>query len=130
MSVGDLLVALMLPSADDAAEDLDYNIGRGPGHASLAGAVAHFVAMMNAQAQALGLRHTHYSTPIGLDTPGNYSTATDLVRLAAYDLTANGIVRQAARAYCWPYNKRILIQTGATIAALHMLKASEQIRTE
>jgi D-alanyl-D-alanine carboxypeptidase (penicillin-binding protein 5/6) len=87
MTVGDLLVALMLPSADDAAEDLAYNVGRGPGHASLAGAVAHFVAMMNVQAHSLGLRHTHYSTPIGLDTPGNYSTATDLVRLAAYDLT-------------------------------------------
>jgi D-alanyl-D-alanine carboxypeptidase (penicillin-binding protein 5/6) len=86
MTVHDLLLALMLPSADDAAEDLAYNIGRGPGHLSLASAVGHFVAMMNAQAQALGLRQTHYSTPIGLDTPGNYSTAADLVRLAAYDL--------------------------------------------
>jgi D-alanyl-D-alanine carboxypeptidase (penicillin-binding protein 5/6) len=86
MTVGDLLVALMLPSADDAAEDLAYNVGRGRGHSSLPGAVAHFVTMMNARAQSLGLRQTHYSTPIGLDTPGNYSTATDLVRLAGYDL--------------------------------------------
>ncbi len=78
MSVHDLLLALMLPSADDAAEDLAYNVG----HHS----VARFVAMMNAEARALGLRHTHYSTPIGLDTPGNYSTAADLVKLAGYDL--------------------------------------------
>jgi D-alanyl-D-alanine carboxypeptidase (penicillin-binding protein 5/6) len=87
MTVHDLLIALMLPSADDAAEDLAYNIGYGPGHTSLASAVAHFVSMMNAQARALGLRQTHYSTPIGLDTPGNYSTAADLAKLAAYDMT-------------------------------------------
>jgi D-alanyl-D-alanine carboxypeptidase (penicillin-binding protein 5/6) len=79
MSVHDLLLAMMLPSADDAAEDLADNVGRG--------SVARFVAMMNAEAALLGLRHTHYSTPIGLDTPGNYSTASDLVRLAAYDLS-------------------------------------------
>jgi D-alanyl-D-alanine carboxypeptidase (penicillin-binding protein 5/6) len=77
----------MLPSADDAAEDLAYNIGRGPGHTSLASAVAHFVEMMNAEARVLGLRQTHYATPIGLDTPGNYSTASELVKLAGYDMT-------------------------------------------
>ena len=79
MSVHDLLLALMLPSADDAAEDLAYNVGHG--------SVARFVGMMNAEARALGLRGTHYTTPIGLDTPGNYSTAADLVKLADYDLT-------------------------------------------
>jgi D-alanyl-D-alanine carboxypeptidase (penicillin-binding protein 5/6) len=79
MSVHDLLLALMLPSADDAAEDLAYNVGDG--------SVARFVGMMNARARELGLHHTHYSTPSGLDTPGNYSTASDLVKLASYDLT-------------------------------------------
>jgi D-alanyl-D-alanine carboxypeptidase (penicillin-binding protein 5/6) len=79
MSVHDLLLALMLPSADDAAEDLAYNVG--------GGSVARFVGMMNAEARRLGLRHTHYTTPIGLDTAGNYSSASDLVKLASYDLT-------------------------------------------
>ena len=79
MSVHDLLLALMLPSADDAAEDLAFNVGHG--------SVARFVTMMNDEARRLGLRHTHYTTPIGLDTPGNYSTAADLVRLADYDMT-------------------------------------------
>jgi len=79
MSVHDLLLALMLPSADDAAEDLAFNIGHG--------SIARFVGMMNAEARRLGLRHTHYTTPIGLDTPGNYSTAADLVKLADYDMT-------------------------------------------
>ena len=79
MSVHDLLLATMLPSDDDAAEDLAYNVGHG--------SVPRFIAMMNAEARRLGLRHTHYTTPIGLDTPGNYSTAGDLARLAEYDLT-------------------------------------------
>ena len=78
MTVHDLLLALMLPSADDAAYDLAYNVGHG--------SVARFIGMMNARARQLGLTHTHYSTPIGLDTPGNYSSASDLVKLAAYDL--------------------------------------------
>ena len=37
---------------------------------------------MNARARQLGLEHTRFSTPIGLDDAGNYSTAADLARLA------------------------------------------------
>ncbi len=76
MSVYDLLVAMMLPSADDAAYDLAYNVGHG--------SVPRFIAMMNADAQRLHLTETHYSTPIGFDTPGNYSSASDLVQLGSY----------------------------------------------
>jgi D-alanyl-D-alanine carboxypeptidase (penicillin-binding protein 5/6) len=74
MSVHDLLRALMLPSANDAAYDLAVNIG---------GSRSRFVRLMNAHARALGLDDTHYSTPVGLDDAGNYSTASDLARLAA-----------------------------------------------
>ena len=55
MSVHDLLLALLLPSADDAAEDLAFNVGHG--------SVARFIGMMNARARQLGLTRTHYSTP-------------------------------------------------------------------
>jgi D-alanyl-D-alanine carboxypeptidase (penicillin-binding protein 5/6) len=79
MTVHDLLLALMLPSADDAAEDLAYNVGHG--------SIGRFIAMMNLRARELGLAHTHYSTPIGLDTAGNFSSASDLVTLAGYLLT-------------------------------------------
>ena len=78
MSVHDLLLALLLPSADDAAEDLAYNVGN---HS-----IGAFIGMMNARARELGLSDTHYSTPIGLDTPGNYSSASDLVKLARFML--------------------------------------------
>jgi D-alanyl-D-alanine carboxypeptidase (penicillin-binding protein 5/6) len=78
MSVHDLMLALLLPSADDAAYDLAYNVG--------GGSVSRFVAEMNANAVALKLTHTHYENPIGLDSPENYSSPYDLTRLAAYML--------------------------------------------
>jgi serine-type D-Ala-D-Ala carboxypeptidase (penicillin-binding protein 5/6) len=97
-SVHDLLLAMLLPSADDAAEDLAYNVGHG--------SVGRFIAMMNARARELGLVHTHYTTPIGLDTPGNYSTASDLLKLASYVLHAQPFF---ARAVALP---RAVLHTG------------------
>jgi D-alanyl-D-alanine carboxypeptidase (penicillin-binding protein 5/6) len=38
--------------------------------------------MMNRRAAELGLTHTHYENPIGLDERGNYSSAADLATLA------------------------------------------------
>jgi serine-type D-Ala-D-Ala carboxypeptidase (penicillin-binding protein 5/6) len=87
MTVHDLLLALLLPSADDAAEDLATGVGQG--------SVARFVGMMNAEARTLGLTHTHFTTPIGLDTPGNYSTAADLLKLARFDLATRPFFRRA-----------------------------------
>jgi D-alanyl-D-alanine carboxypeptidase (penicillin-binding protein 5/6) len=91
MSAYDLLIALLLPSADDAAMDLAYNVG----HHS----VRRFVKMMNAEAVALHLTRTHYANPIGLDQAGNYSSAYDLTRLAAYDMAHYPIFR---RIIDWP----------------------------
>ena len=85
MSVRDLLTAMLLPSADDAAVDLAYNVGHG--------SVGRFLGMMNARAGQLGLTHTHYTTPSGLDTPGNYSSATDLVDLARYLLQTQPVFK-------------------------------------
>ena len=73
MTVRDLLKALLLESANDAAWDLAVNV---------AGSEPKFVARMNAMARQLGLRNTHYANPIGLDSPRNYSSARDLATLA------------------------------------------------
>jgi D-alanyl-D-alanine carboxypeptidase (penicillin-binding protein 5/6) len=72
-SVADLLRAMLLPSGNDVAHTLALDVG---------GTSAHFVSLMNAAAANLGLSDTHYTTPIGLDTPGNYSTAANLATLA------------------------------------------------
>lgn len=74
LSVRDLLYALVLQSANDAAETFAVGVS---------GSVKAFVGEMNDTAAALGLTETHYSTPVGLDSPGNHSSARDLVTLAA-----------------------------------------------
>jgi serine-type D-Ala-D-Ala carboxypeptidase (penicillin-binding protein 5/6) len=51
----------------------------------VAGSKSAFVDSMNDKAEELGLEGTHFSTPIGLDDPANYSTARDLA-LAAQQL--------------------------------------------
>jgi serine-type D-Ala-D-Ala carboxypeptidase (penicillin-binding protein 5/6) len=73
MTVQDLLEALLLESANDAAVDLAENI---------AGSREAFVEQMNGRAEELGLDHTSYANPIGLDEAGNYSSARDLAKLA------------------------------------------------
>ncbi len=73
ISARDLLVAMMLPSANDAAFTLADGV---------AGSVGAFVKEMNAAADELGLDSTSYANPIGLDDPDNYSSAADLATLA------------------------------------------------
>jgi D-alanyl-D-alanine carboxypeptidase (penicillin-binding protein 5/6) len=73
LTVRDLLKAMLLPSGGDAAHTLAVD---------LAGSTSRFVGWMNAAAARLRMRHTHYSTPVGLDTAENYSSASDLARLA------------------------------------------------
>ncbi len=72
-TVHDLLYGMLLPSGGDAAVTLADGD---------AGSIPAFVAKMNRAAAALGLASTHYATPVGVDTPGNYSTASDLAHLA------------------------------------------------
>jgi D-alanyl-D-alanine carboxypeptidase (penicillin-binding protein 5/6) len=73
MSVRDYLRALLLASANDAASTLAQRV---------AGSTSAFVTMMNARARELKLTDTHFANPVGLDSPSNYSSATDLVKLA------------------------------------------------
>ena len=84
MTFADLLRAMMLPSANDAAHDVAI---------LTSGSVSRFVALMNARARKLGLHETHFTTPVGLDDPGNYSSARDLVYMALL-LRQNPFVRE------------------------------------
>jgi D-alanyl-D-alanine carboxypeptidase (penicillin-binding protein 5/6) len=72
VTVRDLLRALLITSANDAAATLAQRV---------AGSRPAFVKLMNAKARQLKLTNTHYGNPIGLDSPDNYSTATDLAKL-------------------------------------------------
>jgi D-alanyl-D-alanine carboxypeptidase len=72
MSLRDLLYGLLLPSGNDAAIAIAEHVG---------GSAIGFVELMNAKAQALGLRNTHFTNPHGLDEPGLYSSAFDMALL-------------------------------------------------
>jgi D-alanyl-D-alanine carboxypeptidase (penicillin-binding protein 5/6) len=73
ISVRDLLVGALVPSANDASVALAHHVG--------GGSIARFVALMNAKARALGLERTRYTNPHGLDAAGHVSSARDAVRL-------------------------------------------------
>ncbi len=75
ISVEELLYALLVPSANDAAIALAE---------ASAGSVSAFVEEMNEKARALGLSNTHYVNTNGLNAAGHYSSAKDLATLAAY----------------------------------------------
>jgi len=80
-----MLRAMLLPSGNNVAYSLAVDV---------AGSTSAFVGLMNEAARKVGLGRTNYTTPIGLDTPpGNYSTATDLARLAQV-LMRDKLVRQ------------------------------------
>ena len=80
MSVGDMLTALMVESANDVAIALAVKS---------AGSIQEFVAKMNARARALGMTGTTYYNPNGLPPSAKYpwkgfnvTTARDQSRLA------------------------------------------------
>lgn len=71
--VGELMNALLISSANDAARSLAvYN----------AGSVDKFVVKMNAKAALWKMNNTKFVNPTGLDANGQYSTAYDLSILA------------------------------------------------
>ncbi|MGH9087152.1 MAG: D-alanyl-D-alanine carboxypeptidase family protein [Acidimicrobiales bacterium] len=71
------LEALLIPSGDNIATMLATWD---------AGSVGAFVAKMNAEAKTLGLAHTHYADPAGVQ-PRTESDAADQVRLAMAAMT-------------------------------------------
>lgn len=78
VSVEKLLYALLVQSGNDAAEILAENY---------VGGREAFIAAMNTKVYLLGLRHTHFQNPTGLDAAGHYSSASDLARLATLAMT-------------------------------------------
>jgi serine-type D-Ala-D-Ala carboxypeptidase (penicillin-binding protein 5/6) len=70
LTVRDLLTASLVASGTDAVYALAEHVGNG--------SVDNFVEKMNDQASSMGLQNTHFDTPAGLDTPGNYSSVRDL----------------------------------------------------
>ncbi|WP_028530672.1 D-alanyl-D-alanine carboxypeptidase family protein [Paenibacillus sp. HW567] len=99
MSLEDMLYGLMLRSGNDAATAIAEHVG---------GSEEGFVYMMNAKAEELGLRNTHFANPHGLDAEGHYSSANDLAVLTAYAMhnpVFKEIVRTEVKTADNPYEK-------------------------
>ena len=88
VSVRDLVVGSLVPSANDAATALALHVG--------GGSLPRFVRLMNLKARALGMTRTRYRNPHGLDEEGHVSTARDSVRLLRVVLRDPVIRRLAA----------------------------------
>ncbi|MBR5394369.1 MAG: D-alanyl-D-alanine carboxypeptidase [Bacteroidaceae bacterium] len=73
--LGDLIYEMMLVSDNDAAYSIAKHIG---------GDTLIFYDMMNQKAQYLGMDSTHFANPNGMPNDSNYSSASDLIRLARY----------------------------------------------
>jgi D-alanyl-D-alanine carboxypeptidase (penicillin-binding protein 5/6) len=137
MTVRDLLTALILESANDAAVTLAEGV---------AGSTEAFVREMNRRAVTLGLRDTSYANPIGFDDPDNFSSARDLALLARHLLrnprfagiadTPMATLRSGARPRTID-NRNTLVQrypfvsgvkTGHTLGAGYVLVGSGEVR--
>ncbi|HEY5389805.1 MAG TPA: serine hydrolase [Solirubrobacteraceae bacterium] len=134
LGLRDMLAAMLLPSGNNVAYSLSLDVG---------GSEEDFVAEMNAAAAALHLGRTHYSTPIGLDTPpGNYSTPVDLAHLARALMRirlfrkivaepsarlADGIVVGNRNDLVGPYPWIVGVKTGNTTDARECLVAAARL---
>jgi D-alanyl-D-alanine carboxypeptidase (penicillin-binding protein 5/6) len=136
ISVRELLLALLLSSANDAAVALAEHV---------AGTVDRFLDRMNDRMHQLGARDSRFESPNGLDDDG-YSTARDLALLTveAYrnDTFAEVVatrfaeipapkgpprILQNRNALLWLYPEAIGVKTGFTSAAgFCLVSAAEQ----
>ena len=89
MTVDDLLMSIMVKSANDAAVLLAENsTAKNAGREIQPGDLQAFVMRMNSKAKELGRKNTHYETPNGYPPPPgskrpfDTSTCRDLVKLA------------------------------------------------
>ena len=74
-TVTQLLHAMLIPSGNEAANIVANALGPG---------IPAFVEKMNAKAQELGMKNTHYVNPHGMFDEQQYTTAEDIAILAQY----------------------------------------------
>lgn len=87
MTVEELLNALLLTSANDAAEALKDGINKKYG-------VEIFEESMNKKASLIGLENSYFTNPQGYDFGGNHSSAEDLAILTRYALKNYPLIRE------------------------------------
>jgi len=130
VTVHDLLQGLIVQSANDAAIALAE---------AVAGSEPAFVALMNRQAERMGLANTHFANASGEPAPGHHSSARDLAtltlalirdfprRYALYahkEFTYNHVAQANRNRLLWTDPTVDGVKTGFTEAAGYCLIAS------
>jgi D-alanyl-D-alanine carboxypeptidase (penicillin-binding protein 5/6) len=135
MSLHAMLYGLMLRSGNDAATAIAEHIG---------GTEEGFAFLMNQKAEMIGMNHSHFMNPHGLDVKEHYSTANDMALLTSYALR-NPIFQEIVKtklkkvpnpneawSYVWSNKNKMLslfpgadgVKTGYTKLALRCLISS------
>ena len=130
VSVHDMLAAMLIASANDAADALAVHT---------AGSVKAFVRQMNHEARKLKLSDTQYSNPSGIVDAGNHSSAWDVADLSRHVLAVGPLRRLVSSKFyrpasgaayvnrnelLWTYPDAGGIKTGQTTLAGNCLAAS------
>jgi D-alanyl-D-alanine carboxypeptidase len=130
VSVHDMLAAMLIASANDAADALAVHT---------AGSVKAFVRQMNHEARKLKLSDTHYSNPSGIIDAGNHSSAWDVADVSRQVLAVGPLRRLVSAKFyrpasgapyvnrnqlLWTYPDAGGIKTGQTTPAGNCLAAS------
>ena len=107
ISLGDLLAAILIRSANDAAIAAAEHVG---------GGLAGFVFLMNEKAAELGMTNSRFANPHGLDEPFHYTTARDMATLTRVALEnpmfAELVRTRQAHLTIWrPGRKKLFAQT-------------------
>lgn len=90
MGLKDLIEALLITSANDAAEVVKNGIDEKYGSSV-------FIKAMNKKAKMLGLESTHFTNPQGFDHRNHFSSAKDLAILTHYALTSYPLIEESVR---------------------------------
>ncbi|HZG14735.1 MAG TPA: D-alanyl-D-alanine carboxypeptidase family protein [Candidatus Bathyarchaeia archaeon] len=123
LTLEELLYGLMLRSGNDAATAIAIHIG---------GSVQGFAYKMNEKAAMIGMTHTNFMNPHGLDDSNmHYSTANDMVKLSAYALknpTFRQIVSTKVKSISWEgesWDRRLQNKN----KLLHLYEGADGVKT-
>lgn len=78
MTFENLLYAMLIPSANDAAQTVAQNYP---------GGTAAFIQKMNEKVTLLGLNNSHYEDPVGLNDDEDFTTVHDLAVILSFALS-------------------------------------------
>ncbi len=116
LTLEELLYAMLLESANDAAAAIAIHVG---------GSIEDFAIMMNERAAQMGLESTSFANPHGLDAEGHFTTAHELGIIAAEALKNPDFAKMVStyrhqipfgkesRRYLLNHNKMLKLYDGA-----------------